>query len=57
MELRLLKITDVYKGYDSRWDEDYTREYPRTPVLQYRESSTDDWKDDPTVEETRSMNF
>lgn len=44
MELRWLKIIDVYKGYDSRWDEEYTKEYPRTPVLQYRESSTDDWK-------------
>lgn len=57
MELRWLKIIDVYKGYDSRWDEEYTREFPRAPVLQYRENPIDDWKDVPTVEQIHNANF
>lgn len=57
MELRWLKIIDVYKGYDSRWDEEYTREYPREPMLQYRENETDDWKEVPIVEQKHNTNF
>ena len=57
MELRWLKIIDVYKGYDSRWDEEYTEEYPREPKLQYRENETDDWKYVPIVEQKHNVNF
>lgn len=57
MELRWLKIIDVYKGYDSRWDEEYTEEYPQEPMLQYRENETDDWKDVPTVAQKHNANF
>ena len=57
MELRWLKIIDVYKGYDSRWDEEYTEEYPQELMLQYRENETDDWKDVPTVVQKRNVNF
>ena len=57
MELRWLKIIDVYKGYDSRWDEEYTKEYPREPMLQYRENETDDWKEVPIVEQKQNTNF
>ena len=57
MELRWLKIIDVYKGYDSRWDEEYTEEYPQEPMLQYRENETDDWKEVPIVEQKRNTNF
>ena len=57
MELRWLKIIDVYKGYDSRWDEEYTEEYPQEPMLQYRENETDDWKYVPTVVQKRNVNF
>ena len=57
MELRWLKIIDVYKGYDSRWGEEYTEEYPQEPMLQYRENETDDWKDIPTVVQKRNVNF
>ena len=57
MELRWLKIIDVYKGYDSRWDEEYTKEYPRESMLQYRENETDDWKEVPIVEQKQNANF
>ncbi len=57
MELRWLKIIDVYKGYDSRWDEEYTEEYPREPMLQYRENLTDDWKEVPIVQQKYNVNF
>ena len=57
MELRWLKIIDVYKGYDSRWDEEYTEEYPQESMLQYRENETDDWKEVPIVEQKHNTNF
>lgn len=57
MELRWLKIIDVYKGYDSRWDEEYTKEHPRESMLQYRENETDDWKEVPIVKQKQNVNF
>ena len=57
MELRWLKIINVYKGYDSRWDTETYSEYPREPILQYRESSTDSWKDVPTVVQKHNANY
>ena len=57
MELRWLKIIDVFKRYDPRWDTETYSEYPRETILQYRESPLEDWKEVPIVEQKQNANF
>jgi len=49
MELRWLTIINVYKDWDDRWNEEFISEYPKTPVLQFRNSENDEWVDVPSV--------